>query len=74
MSQNKYTDATRAAKALAVEAGVDWSDITGKRRFPWLVAARAYVARGLRGQGLTPGTIGMVINRDRTSVLNLLGK
>lgn len=74
MNRNKYADTTEAAKALAVEAGVDWSDITGKRRFPWLVAARALVAKWLRVQGLTPGTIGMVINRDRTSVINLLRK
>lgn len=55
-------------------AGAEWRDVIGKRKFPWLVAVRAYIARGLRAKGFDSSTIGMVINRDRMTVIHLLGK
>jgi hypothetical protein len=43
-------------------------------RLPEVVAARREAAEELHMKGLTSADIGLVLNRDRSSVVNLLGR
>lgn len=58
-----------AAQALCTEAGVKWQVLRGPGRVPWLVAIRRKIAKELAFKhGLYQGEIGIVLNRDRTTI------
>jgi chromosomal replication initiation ATPase DnaA len=59
--------------AIARRHCVPLSEITGDRRYRQVVRARRAICIMLRNEGLTTPQIGSYINRDSTSVCNLLG-
>lgn len=59
--------------AIAKRFRVSVDEITGERKYAQVIRARRAVAVMLRGEGLTTPQIGRYINRDHTSVCNLLG-
>lgn len=59
--------------AIARRYRLPLSEITGDRRYRQVVRARRAICIMLRKEGLTTPQIGSYINRDHTSVCNLLG-
>ena len=61
------------ARDLAKSQGVKWSDVIGKRRFPRLMVIRRAIADTLRrNTNLSLLEIGYIMERDHTTVMNLL--
>jgi len=51
------------------KSNVPWSVITGPRRFPHIVSVRREVFSALRGLGYSLTKIGLICNREHTTVL-----
>lgn len=66
----------RIAREAAEEHGVPWRDITAHSRFAHIVEARkAAVRRVAEAEpDLSPAEIGKLFQRDRTTILNTLGR
>ena len=68
----KYTDpGTVVVAAVAKERGLPTAMIYGARKFPELVDAREEVVARLTAMGWSQPTIGRLLKRDATSILNL---
>lgn len=53
---------------------IPMTEVLGDRRYRQVVRVRRAICVMLRNEGLTTPQIGQYINRDHTSVLNLLGR
>jgi len=51
-------------------SGVPWSAITGPRRFPHIVSVRYEIFNALREIGCSYPKIGIICNREHTTVLH----
>lgn len=63
---------TDVAQKMARDMGHPWDQIAGPRRTRVLVDARTRIAQALRDQGASLTQIGRILNRDHTSILNLI--
>jgi chromosomal replication initiation ATPase DnaA len=54
--------------------GVSMAEILGPRIRPDLIAARQAIVVALRNQGLSYPAIGRIMNRDHSSIMNLVRK
>jgi len=55
-------------KAVAAKHGLQPNDILGRDRFGHFIAARREVARTLRAMGHSYSWIGMIMNRDHSTI------
>jgi len=69
--KNKYAS---LVKTVAREHGITPTALLGSGRARKIVQARADLAGRLDENGLSSGEIGMIIDRDHTTVLHLLGR
>ena len=59
-----------AVTPILEKSGVPWSVITGPRRFPHIVSVRHEIFVVLRELGFSYTKIGMICNREHTTVIH----
>lgn len=70
----KIKEGLAAATAIAAEEGFAWERIICKRRHKKLVHVRWRVCKALHDAGLSTVTIGMLLNRDHSTIVHGLQK
>jgi chromosomal replication initiation ATPase DnaA len=58
------------AKKICAKYDLDWERVRGKERFAFLIPCRQHIMYALREYGLSLPQIGILMNRDHTTILH----